>query len=98
MVTTRTGTDVPDSEFDHRTAAELLDDLAACRVSAVRLTQRATARIDRHDRTPTVCVRDFDRALAPSRVLSLLWVDLGFERFCGHIPRASLRRSGTDYL
>ena len=68
MATTGTGTDVADSEFDHRSATELLDDLAAKRVSAVELTRRAIDRIERHDgELNAVCVRDFDRALDAAR-------------------------------
>lgn len=57
-----------DSEFDHRSATELLDDLAAKRVSAVELAEAAVARIDRHDGAlNAVCVRDVDRALDAAR-------------------------------
>ena len=55
-------------DFDYMTATELAAALAARQVSAVELTQRAIARIERHDRAiNAICVRDFERALAAAR-------------------------------
>jgi amidase len=55
-------------ELDHLGATQLLDEMAAGRVSAVELAEAAAARIDRHDGVlNAVCVRDFDRALDAAR-------------------------------
>lgn len=55
-------------EFDHLSATQLLDEMAARRVSAVELTGAAIARIDRYDGAlNAVCARDFDRALDAAR-------------------------------
>jgi amidase len=55
-------------DFDYMTATELLAAMAARQVSAVELTQRAIARIERLDGAiNAICVRDFERALAAAR-------------------------------
>jgi amidase len=55
-------------DWDYASAVDLVAALAARAVSAVELTERAIARIERHDgRINAMCVRDFDRALAAAR-------------------------------
>lgn len=56
------------AELTYRSAAELVDELATGRISAVELTEAAIARIERHDGTiNAVCVPDFDRARSTAR-------------------------------
>ncbi|WP_214401468.1 amidase [Pseudonocardia lacus] len=57
-----------DSGLEHRSATELVEELAEGRVSSVELTEAAIARIERYDgELNAVCVRDFDRALDAAR-------------------------------
>ncbi len=57
-----------DGEFDYANARELLDAMAARKVSARELTEAAIARIERYDpELNAVCVRDFDRARQAAR-------------------------------
>ena len=59
---------MPGPDLDHLSATDLIAALAARTVSAVELTQRAIARIERHDPAiNAICVRDFERALVAAR-------------------------------
>lgn len=59
---------VADVELNYRSAGDLVEELAAGRVSAVELTEASIARIERHDPTiNAVCVPDFDRARDAAR-------------------------------
>jgi amidase len=59
---------VSQSDWDFKTATELVAALTARRVSAFELTKLAIARIEAQDpRINAICVRDFDRALAAAR-------------------------------
>jgi amidase len=59
---------VDQSNQDYATATDLVTALTARAVSAVELTERAIARIERHDADiNAICVRDFDRALTAAR-------------------------------
>jgi amidase len=56
------------SDWDFKTAGELVAALTARKISALELTQQAIARIEREDaEINAVCVRDFDRALSAAR-------------------------------
>lgn len=59
---------LPASEWDYRTASDLVAALRAKRVSALELTDRAIARVEALDmRLNAVPVRDFERARAAAR-------------------------------
>lgn len=55
-------------DFEYQTAGELLEAMAARRVSAVELAEAAIARIEQLDgEINAICVRDFDRAREAAR-------------------------------
>jgi amidase len=59
---------VSQSDWDFKTATELVAALTARRVSAFELTKLAIARIEAQDpHISAICVRDFDRALDAAR-------------------------------
>jgi amidase len=59
---------VTQSDWDFKTAAELVAALTARKVSALELTEQAIARIEREDpHINAICVRDFERALSAAR-------------------------------